>query len=209
MVKLDLNKADIDQSVRKPIPAGTIVPIRMKLLPGDVAPDKIFTRSKKGDCVGLKVRYSVTDGEYAGRNFQAWHLIDGTTEGHKEARAYTFAKLRAIVDAVHGLDPRDKSPEADRVRTGVDVAVFFNSAVFLAELGVETGGPKTRGGNFADKNVIARVLRLGDDGYRQLDQTIPEPPSSPPHASNGADHGAPEMGPSLAGPAVAKPKWAT
>ena len=71
MVKLDLNKADIDQSVRKPIPAGTIVPLRMKLLPGNILPDKVFARSKKGDCAGLKVQYSVTCGEYARAEFSS------------------------------------------------------------------------------------------------------------------------------------------
>ena len=149
-----------------------------------------------------------------GEIFRSGTWSTGTTQGHQEARNYTMAKLRAIIDAVHGLNPRDNSPEAVSLRTGIDIAAFFNGAVFLAELGVEAGGPKTRGGNFADKNTIARIPRLGDAEYRRLDQT-PTPAAPPPHSGNGAGiawrarDGEPGDGPGLAWSAVAKPRWAT
>lgn len=178
MVKLDFDKVGGDQG-NAMIPAGTIIPLRMKILPGDVPPDNVFTRSQKGDSSGLKVQLTVTNGEHAGRNFQRWYLFEGgTTEGHKEALNSTMAMFRALIDAVHGLDACDKSPEATRLRTGVDLGTFFNGAVFLAEVGVEPGRQKPGGGGrFADRNVINRILQPGDAEYQKLDQGEPYEPA--------------------------------
>ena len=182
----------------------------MKVLPGNTGPDKAFVKSAKGDCVGIKVEYTVIGGDHAGRSFRVWHLVDGTTQGHKEARDYTLAKLRAIVDAVHSLNPRDTSPEVQEIRIANADLACFNGATFLAELGVEAGGPKPRGGSYDDKNTVARVLRLGDDGYSKLEQPALTPIQNPPSVSangsgNSASHGAPAEG--SASP-VAAPGWA-
>ena len=162
-------KFDFDKVGVNLIPAGTVVPLRAWILRGNVPPDNVLTRSQKGDCSGLKVEYTVTSGEHAGRKFQLWHTVEGTTPGHAEACAHTMATFRAIVDAVYSLDPRDTSPEAASLRTDIDLT-FFDGVVFLAEVGIETGRPKPRGsGNFPDRNVIDRILRIGDAEYQEAD----------------------------------------
>jgi hypothetical protein len=179
MVKLDFDKGD-----HTVIPAGAIVPLRMKTLPGNVPPDNVLTRSQKGDCSGLKVQCTVTDGEYAGRNFQVWYLIEGTTPGHAEARNNAMATFRAIIDAVFSLDACDKSPEAVSLRTGIDVADFFNGAVFLAEVGVEAGRPRPHGGgDYPARNVIVRILQPGDAEYQRLDQAAATAAEEEPSAT--------------------------
>jgi hypothetical protein len=39
----------------------------------------------------------------------------------------------------------------------------------MAEVDIERGRPKPRGGGDFDRNVIARILAVGDAGYRKLD----------------------------------------
>jgi hypothetical protein len=176
VVKLDFDNVDVNQV--KLIPAGSIVPLGMAILPGNVPPDNVLTRAQSGDCSGLKVHYTVTEGEHAGQNFQAWYVFEGTAR-HAESRANTMATFRSIIDAVHGLDPCDKSPTAVRLRTGVDLT-FFNGAVFLVEVGIETGRPRPRGvGNFPDRNVIASIPQLGDAEYQRLDLDNDRNPNGP------------------------------
>jgi hypothetical protein len=73
----------------------------------------------------------------------------------------------------------------------------------LAELAIERGGEKPGGGKYPDKNIISKVLRLGDAGYRKIDQPPPAPieRSAPPNTNN---NGSPAGSPT----AIAKPRWA-
>ena len=69
---------------------------------------------------------------------------------------------------------RDNSPTAIAQRSGAELSHFVG-ARFLAELAIERGGKKPDGTNWPDKNIIGKVLRVGDPGYRQLEQTTPAP----------------------------------
>ena len=63
-------------------------------------------------------------------------------------------------------------------RSGAELSHFVG-ARFLAELAIERGGKKPDGTNWPDKNIIGKVLRVGDPGYRQLEQTTPAPTTQP------------------------------
>ena len=179
----------------------------MKIRAGTIGLESLCKRSSKGDSEGIDVEYTVKGGEYDGRKLYAFQLLDGTTAGHAKAAEITRALLRAIFEAVNGIDPNDNSPEADARRNSATLA-GFNGATFLATLEIERGRQAAgRSGHYRDKNVIGKVLRVGDKGYRKLDQP-------PPHADRalGAarDAVAARRGgtPAVAPTAIARPHWA-
>ena len=204
MSGLGLDTANRSQGF-EPIPAGTTCVLVMKIKPGAVGIDGLCKRSSKGDSEGLDVEYVVEGDQYDKRKIYAFHLIDGTTAGHAKAGEITRSLLRAIYEAVHAIDPNDNSPEAISRRASASLA-DFNCATFLAELGIERGGQKPDGSFWPDKNVISKVLRPGDKGYRNLDQPPPSPieRSTPPAATASRTNGAPAVAPT----AIAKPDWA-
>ncbi len=198
-MELDLDTANAAQGF-SPIPAGTIVEVVMSIKAGSCGMDNLLKRSSRGDSEGLDVIYTVKGGDYDRRKFYGYHLLDGTTAGHAKAGEITRSYLRAIFEATAGIDPKDNSPQAVEKRANVSLAAF-HGATFLAEIGIERGGEKPDGSRWPDKNVINKVLRVGDAGYRKLDQPPPAPVerSTPPlgatptHAPNGSPAPAPTM----------------
>lgn len=176
----------------------------MKIKPGNIGIDGLCKRSSKGDSEGLDVEYVVQGGEHDKRKLYAFHLLDGTTAGHAKAGEITRSLLRAIFEAVTGIDPNDNSPETISRRANASL-VDFNGATFLAELGIERGGEKPGGGSYPDKNIINKVLRQGDKDYRKLEQppVAPIERSTPPTPST-KTNGSPAVAPT----AIAKPIWA-
>ena len=134
-------------------------------------------------------------------------IVDGVTAGHAKAADISRATLRAIFEAVHGLDPNDNSLEATAKRADATIA-GFNGATFLATLEVERGGERPDGGKYRDKNVLGKVLRIGDQSYRKLEQPAPAPieRSTPPADVGAAARG---NGAPAGGVALARPNWAT
>jgi hypothetical protein len=187
------------------IPAGTPVTLVMKINPGTIGVEGLCKRSAKGDCEGIDVEFIVKGGDYDGRKLYAFQLLDGTTAGHAKAGEITRALLRAIFEAVNAINPEDTSPEADARRNSATLA-GFNGATFLATLEIERGGPRQNGGFYKDKNVIDRVLRIGDKNYKKLDQPPPMPieRSAPPAVAAAAAGGTP----AAASTAIARPHWA-
>jgi hypothetical protein len=183
------------------IPAGTMVELVMKIRPGSIGLENLLKRSSKGDSEGLDVEYTVKGGEYDGRKLFSFMLLNGVTDGHATAGDITRSLLRAIFEATNGIDPNDNSPATIARRSSATLSTF-NGATFLATLEIERGGKRPDGtGNYRDKNVIGRVLRIGDQGYRRLEQPPPSPieRSAPPAAAGGT--------PTVATP-IAKPNWA-
>jgi hypothetical protein len=82
----------------------------------------------------------------------------------------------------------------------------FNGATFLATLEVEVGSQRPDGsGRYRDKNIIGKILRVGDKGYRKLDQPPPMPieRSAPPVPAAGGAPGTP----AVAATPIARPHW--
>jgi hypothetical protein len=201
---LGLDTANAAQGF-EPMPQGVTVELVMKIKPGNCGIDGLLKRSSKGDSEGLDTEYVVRGGKYDGRKIYGFHLLDGTTSGHAKAGEITRSLLRAIFEAVNGIDPNDNSPTAISRRASASLA-DFNGATFLAELGIERGGLKPDGNSYwPDKNVISKVLRPGDAGYKKLDQppVAPIERSAPPITPNQANNSPP-----AAPAAIVKPTWA-
>jgi hypothetical protein len=204
---LGLESANKDQGFEV-IPAGTLVELVMKIRPGNIGIESLLKRTSKGDAEYLDVEFIVSAGDYDKRKIFANMLLDGCTSGHAKAGEISRSMLRAIFEAVHGIDPNDNNPATTTRRAGATL-VAFNGATFLATLEIEKGSKKPDGSFYKDKNVIGKVLRVGDVGYRKLEQPPPSPierstppihPANPPTSTNGT--------PAVAPAAIAKPSWA-
>jgi hypothetical protein len=184
------------------IPAGTTVELMMKIRAGSIGVENLLKRSSNGEAEGLDVEHVVRNGEFDGRKLFQFMVLNGTSEGHAKAAEITRALLRAIFEAVNGIDPNDNSPATFARRANATLA-GFNGATFLATLEIERGGKRPDGGNYRDRNVIGKVLRVGDQGYRRLEQppAMPIERSAPPAAAAAGGT------PGVATP-IAKPKWA-
>jgi len=203
-MSLNLGTANKTQGLEV-IPSGTLVTLVLKIRAGTTGVENLCKRSSKGDSEGIDVEYQVKDGEYDGRKLYAFQLLDGVTAGHAKAGEITRALLRAIFEATNAIDPNDISPEADTRRNSATLA-GFNGATFLATLEVETGSLRQDGnGRYKDKNVIGKILRVGDKGYRKLDQPPPAPieRSAPPLSTTTGAGGAP----AVAATPIARPHW--
>jgi hypothetical protein len=197
MTSLGLNNASRNQG-GEPIPAGTAVELVMKIRPGNTGLEGLCKRSSNGKAELIDAEFAVKGGEYDGRRLFTPMIVDGETAGHAKAGEITRATLRAIFEAVHGIDPNDNSAETDEKRAGAIIA-GFNGATFLATLEIEHGGERPEGGRYRDKNVIGKVLRVGDKGYRKLEQPAPQP----------IERSAPPAAPATGnGVSVVRPGWA-
>jgi hypothetical protein len=204
---LNLDTANRTQGLEV-IPAGTLVTLVMKIRAGTIGEEGLCKRSSKGDSEGIDTEYTIKDGEHDGRKLYSFQLLDGTTAGHAKAGEITRALLRAIFEAVNAVDPNDTSPETNARRCSVTLS-SFNGASFLATLDVETGNLRPDGnGRYRDKNVIGKILRVGDKGYRRLDQPPPVPieRSAPPVPAAGGAGGTPGVGAPAPTP-IARPHW--
>jgi hypothetical protein len=204
---LGLNTASENQGLEV-IPPGTLVTLVMKIRSGSIGLEGMCKRSSKGSSEGLDAEFTVLGDKYDGRKVFSFMVLEGTTDGHAKAGEITRALLRAIFEATHGIDPKDVSPETDAKRASATI-VGFNGATFLCTLEVEHGSQRPEGGRYRDKNVIGKVLRVGDKDYRKLDQPPPAPiersapPQSPPASA------APRDGtPAQAILPIGRPDWA-
>lgn len=186
----------------KIIPANTQVELVMQIRPGNVGLEGLLKRSSKGDSEYLDVKFTVRGGPFDKHDIYSNMLLDGVTAGHAKAGERSRTTLRAIFESVHGIDPDDNSPATMTRRANATLAEF-SGATFLATVGIEKGDKKPDGSFYKDKNIVDKVLRVGDPGYRKLDQPPPAPieRATPPTASNGP----PAM---AATTAIAKPAWA-
>lgn len=185
------------------IPAGTPAVLVMKIRPGNSGIESLLKRTAKGDAEFLDVEFTVKGGDFDRRKI--FSLLNGTTAGHAKAGEISRAMLRAIFEAVHAIAPDDSSPATMARRANATLSEF-NGATFLATVEIEKGSKRPDGtGFFKDKNVVGKVLRIGDRNYCTLDQPPPAPieRSSPPQTGAPAANGAPAVMTT-----IAKPAWA-
>ena len=190
-----------------PIPAGSLVELVMKIKPGNVGIDGLCKRSSKGDFEGLDLEYIVKGGEFDKRKLYAFSLLDGVTAGQAKAGEITRSLLRAIFEAVNGIDPNDNSPATTARRAGAELA-GFNGATFLLNSELSAAARSPAGASTPTTTATQKVLRPGDKDYRKLDQPPPAPieRSAPPAAntSSSTTNGSPAAAPTM----IAKPGWA-
>src|SRR6516165_69230 len=168
------------------IPDGTIVVVQMNIRPGNVGEGGLLKRSKKGQAEMLDAEFIVVEGDHVKRKFWENMVVDGATDGHKEAADITHRRLRAIIESVKGIKPADVS-EAAKAARNVEYAEF-DGMRFLCRVGVEPAHDC-----YKAKNTLAQVITPDrTKEWRPIEQA-PKPPN----------------GPSNAPTPIIKPKWAT
>src|SRR5262245_47191249 len=120
----DYSDAQAPRDFSEPIPTGKIVSVSLHIRAGGAGEGGLLKRSKDGACEMLDLEFTVIDGDYKNRKLWEYYVVEGgTTSGHKQAIDISRGVLKAIIDAVKGLEPSDTSDAARAART-VDYAWF-------------------------------------------------------------------------------------
>jgi hypothetical protein len=186
---MDYNTAGAQRSFDV-IPDGTIVVAQMNIRHGNAGDGGVLKRSSNGQAEGLDVEFIVVEGEYARRKFWSYMVIDGETDGHKQAADITKRRLRAILESVKGIRPEDCSEQAKAAR--VAEYADFDGMRFLCKLGVEPAHS-----DYKAKNILAEVVTPDRKEWHAIEQ------QTNPAATQK------EKGTSNPSTPIAKPKWAT
>ena len=134
-----------DQVSYELIPHKTIAKVRLLLKKGNHVtqefPDGYATLSKAGSSIYLACEFVVLSGEYENRKI--WSNI-----GLHSDKSTLYAEIgrdtiRAILNSARGLHSKDKSPEAEKLRTIRSFADLDNLE-FVAEITINDQGDKPR-----------------------------------------------------------------
>ena len=134
-----------DQVSYELIPHKTIAKVRFLLKKGNHVtqefPDGYATLSKAGSSIYLACEFVVLSGEYENRKI--WSNI-----GLHSDKSTLYAEIgrdtiRAILNSARGLHSKDKSPEAEKLRTIRSFADLDNLE-FVAEITINDQGDKPR-----------------------------------------------------------------
>jgi hypothetical protein len=172
----DFNTAD-EQRGFEVLPAGTIVPVIMKIRPGQAGENGWLTFSKNSDAEMLDCEFIVTEGPYAKRKFWQYLVISGgkrNDKGESIAGNISRSTLRAILESARNIMPDDSSDEA-RNKRRVNGLQDFDGICFLAKLSVE----KDKTGQYSDKNKIQTVITPNMKEYAGGAQQAPQQASAP------------------------------
>jgi hypothetical protein len=161
----------------------------MNIRPGNVGPGGILKRSGKGQAEGLDAEFIVVEGEYAKRKFWSFMVLDGTTDGHAQAKDITMRRLRAILESVRGIKPEDVS-EAAKAKRSAEYS-DFDGMRFLCKLGVEPANDK-----YPAKNILKEVITPDRKEWHSVEQQ----PKSATTKKDGTDN---------APASISKPAWAS
>jgi hypothetical protein len=134
-----------DQMSYELIPHKTIAKVTMTIKKGNHVtqewPDGYATLSKAGTSVYLACEFVVLSGQYENR--KVWSNI-----GLHSDKSTLYAEIgrdtiRAILNSAHGLHSKDKSPEAEKLRTIRSFADLDN-LICVAEITINAQGDKPR-----------------------------------------------------------------
>ena len=134
-----------DQVSYELIPHKTIAKVRLLLKKGNHVtqefPDGYATLSKAGSSIYLACEFVILSGEYENR--KVWSNI-----GLHSDKSTLYAEIgrdtiRAILNSARGLHYKDKSPEAEKLRTIRSFADLDN-LICVAEITINAQGDKPR-----------------------------------------------------------------
>ncbi|MGE4442740.1 MAG: hypothetical protein AB7D27_14825 [Desulfomicrobium sp.] len=181
---INFNEADEQRESAGAIPAGSMVKVRMTIRQpeaGSVGTDQMLKLSKKGDCEMLDCEFEVVSGQFVTRKIWNNFIVDGSTDGHCKAAQISMRVMRAIVEAVRGISPKDTSPAATQGRV-------LNSWADLQgmEFGVVVGVDQPKPGDRYVNNTIKRVITADDEQFQHImaggeiitDAPLPEIPQA-------------------------------
>jgi hypothetical protein len=184
---MDFNQVGAQKSFDV-IPDGTIVVVQMNIRRGNAGEGGLLKRSKNGLAEMLDAEFIVVEGDHVKRKFWENMVVDGPTDGHKEAADITHRRLRAIIESVKGIKPADVSEEAKAARNVEYDA--FDGMRFVCRVGVEPAH-----GDYKAKNILVEVITPDrTKEWRPIEQQ-PKPKDSGPGGNTPTP--------------IIKPKWAS
>jgi hypothetical protein len=140
----NFNNAE-DQMSYELIPHKTIAKVRLLLKKGNHFTkewsDGYATLSKAGSSVYLACEFVVLSGEYENRKI--WSNIGLHSDNSEKYGEIGRSMIKAILNSAHGLHSKDKSPEAEKLRTIRSFTDLDNLQV-VAEITINDQGDKPR-----------------------------------------------------------------
>lgn len=158
----DFNDAD-EQRDLDLIPKGTVVPVRMKIKPGGYDEPHMgwtggyATRSDTTGAIYLNCEFVITGGPFAKR--KVWSLIGLHSLKGPEWGNMGRSFIKAILNSARGLNPKDKSPEA-QARRRISGLHDLDGIEFLAKIDI---GKDSRNN---DKNEIKAAVTPDKKDYQ-------------------------------------------
>lgn len=171
---IDLSQEQEQKSAYGPVPSGSRVLVRLTIEKPKYASrdDELVAMAKTG-LLQLFCRLEVAAGSYEG---VAWYenitlpsraQNIRLTEGQQKACGSGGRTLRAIVEAVRCVDPKDKRPEADRKRV-LNSWSDLDGREFPARLGISKEPYEGRDGRLYWSNTLGRILPCTDKEYQEI-----------------------------------------
>lgn len=171
---IDLSQEQEQKSAYGPVPSGSRVLVRLTIEKPKYAShdDELVAMAKTG-LLQLFCRLEVAAGSYEGVVWYENITLPSRaqnirlTEGQQKACGSGGRTLRAIVEAVRGVDPKDKSPEADRKRV-LNSWSDLDGMEFPARLGISREPYEGRDGRMYWSNTLGRILPCTDNEYQEI-----------------------------------------
>lgn len=171
---IDLSQEQEQKSAYGPVPSGSRVLVRLTIEKPKYAShdDELVAMAKTG-LLQLFCRLEVAAGSYEGVVWYENITLPSRaqnirlTEGQQKACGSGGRTLRAIVEAVRGVDPKDKSPEADRKRV-LNSWSDLDGMEFPARLGISREPYEGRDGRMYWSNTLVRILPCTDKEYQEI-----------------------------------------
>lgn len=171
---IDLSQEQEQKSAYGPVPNGSRVLVRLTIeKPKYASQDDELVAMAKTGLLQLFCRLEVASGSYEG---VAWYenitlpsraQNIRLTEGQQKACGSGGRTLRAIVEAVRAVDPKDKSQQADRKRI-LNSWSDLDGMEFPARLGISKEPYEGKDGRMYWSNTLGRILPCTDKEYQEV-----------------------------------------
>lgn len=171
---IDLSQEQEQKSAYGPVPSGSRVLVRITIeKPKYASQDDELVAMAKTGLLQLFCRLEVAAGSYEG---VAWYenitlpsraQNIRLTEGQQKACGSGGRTLRAIVEAVRAVDPKDKSQQADRKRI-LNSWSDLDGMEFPARLGISKEPYEGKDGRMYWSNTLGRILPCTDKEYQEI-----------------------------------------
>lgn len=171
---IDLSQEQEQKSAYGPVPGGSRVLVRLTIEKPKYASqnDEMVAQAKTG-LLQLFCKLEVAAGTYEGVTWYENITLPSRsqnirlTEGQQKACGSGGRTLRAIVEAVRGVDPKDKSPQAGRKRI-LNSWSELDGMEFPARLGISREPYEGKDGRLYWSNTLGRIIPCTDKEYRNI-----------------------------------------
>jgi hypothetical protein len=154
--------------------------LKAEVTPGGAGDGGILRRAKNGRSLMLELKCEVVGGKHAGRYIWDYPTVELDDSGNGSLKPLDNetrinlqtsvrlgrVRVRAIIDSALGLDPNDRSPEAEKKRT-LESWGEIDGLTFWAQVDERSGE-----GKYGPSNFIDFVIVPGDPMYPKTTQAV-------------------------------------